>query len=1057
MPKKVCKGESKGKTVARGLKMENVSEQQLVEPSTSGIKRWGEDDTFRSVMHTYHLYSRKRYLSPRKIRRVSHAQFCHDDESDESAIELEMPCDEKSQSGEDIVCGNSQDDDRCGSDRGPETKEHDDDKEIKLETMELSDVDECEKVKCGDDWRGSDRNREAKECDDVKEIKLETVELSDVDEREKVKRGDDWHGSDRDREAKECDDDKEIKLETMELSDVDESEKVKLCDDWRCSDRDHETKECVDDKEIKLETTELIEVNEHEKVKRGDTQQGTLEGGEITEGTEISGDIEGTVLGGDNEGTVVGNNERTVEGGDVEGDTAPRQRGRGGAKRKIVRPSLRPVVQRPQCTRARVVYYEQDDDSDQYANESADNDVSSEYQLSDLDEEHDLSGFEEYGGLFSAEEALSQDEDSDVEGGRGRAREQGRAGSRRLRRVSGARRKVRKRRRVVHANSDSRLRSPNSGDDVDEKWSEDPTPPHLHPFTATPGMTVPIPTTPLGFFQLFISHELLVFLMEETNDFAHHQRVEMAKPSAYKWSETNVIDIAKYLGIVMWMGIIGLPEMRMYWARNKTYSMSAFPEAMARRRFEAIGKYFCTFNRRAVPKGNTDKLIIIRPVMNYILNKCRTLYVPRKDLSINEGMLKWKGHLSMRVYDPQKPIKYGVKFYFLCESKTGYVLNFIIYRGVASTMRDIVFNLLDRHLQKGHHIFMDNYYNSVDLAEELYQNGTHVSGTLQLVQGAPEYLKNLAQNCSLAPGEMAFRKKANTFVLCWQDVRLVTFITTGYDVSTEEFVHRRQVKRGDKLIGEETTMQRPKIVKQYANYMEGVDRFHQLINYHAIARRTYSWTKKTIFYLLHVGLLNAYFLYRQFSKDRMKMPLKAFQEEIADCLLYYDKNEWTDSGYRIPHAQSLPVDIRYDGPPIVAPASPSAMPSDPSAMPGPSSARPAGPAATPATSSSEEESTDNPGTPRSGCPYKRNIVDHPDRLMPGPNHVQERIGHKRQQKRCRVCYMNGKRRDTSFQCTHCKIALCVRRDCFRCYHTQQKYWSTPVAGGRVAVRGRRWR
>ena len=86
-----------------------------------------------------------------------------------------------------------------------------------------------------------------------------------------------------------------------------------------------------------------------------------------------------------------------------------------------------------------------------------------------------------------------------------------------------------------------------------------------------------------------------------------------------------------------------------------------------------------------------------------------------------------------------KPIKYGLKFYFLCEAKTGYVLDCIIYRGVTSALRDIVLNLLGHHLGQGYHVFMDNYYSSVSLAEELYENKTH-SGTLRLPQGAPKYL-----------------------------------------------------------------------------------------------------------------------------------------------------------------------------------------------------------------------------------------------------------------------------------------------------------------------------
>ena len=113
----------------------------------------------------------------------------------------------------------------------------------------------------------------------------------------------------------------------------------------------------------------------------------------------------------------------------------------------------------------------------------------------------------------------------------------------------------------------------------------------------------------------------------------------MRKKCVYAWSGVGVEDIAYYLGIVMWMGIIGLPEMQMYWARNMTFSLSAFPQTMPRRRFEAIQKYFHSFSRRAIPKGNPDKLMIIRPVLNFIIGKCRSLYVPTSNLSIDEGML----------------------------------------------------------------------------------------------------------------------------------------------------------------------------------------------------------------------------------------------------------------------------------------------------------------------------------------------------------------------------------------------------------------------------------
>ena len=172
------------------------------------------------------------------------------------------------------------------------------------------------------------------------------------------------------------------------------------------------------------------------------------------------------------------------------------------------------------------------------------------------------------------------------------------------------------------------------------------------------------------------------------------------------------------------------------------------------------------------------------------------MYIPEKNLSLDEGMLKWKGRLSIKVYNPMKPAKYGLKFYFLCESQSGYVLDFIMYRGVYSSLRDIVFSLLERHLGKGYHVFMDNYYNSVALCNELWDNQTHCSGTLRLVRGAPKALKRLPKTKTLRRGQLAFRRKDNTFIICWQDVRLVSIITNAYDASTEEYISKRKVKHG---------------------------------------------------------------------------------------------------------------------------------------------------------------------------------------------------------------------------------------------------------------------
>ena len=57
--------------------------------------------------------------------------------------------------------------------------------------------------------------------------------------------------------------------------------------------------------------------------------------------------------------------------------------------------------------------------------------------------------------------------------------------------------------------------------------------------------------------------------------------------------------------------------------------------------------------------------------MEYLANKFKTYYIPEKHLSLDECSMSWRGHLSFKVYNSNKPDKYGVKLYMLAEAKTG--------------------------------------------------------------------------------------------------------------------------------------------------------------------------------------------------------------------------------------------------------------------------------------------------------------------------------------------------------------------------------------------------
>ena len=79
-----------------------------------------------------------------------------------------------------------------------------------------------------------------------------------------------------------------------------------------------------------------------------------------------------------------------------------------------------------------------------------------------------------------------------------------------------------------------------------------------------------------------------------------------------------------------------------------------------------------------------------------------------------------------------KPVKYGIKSYFLADSKIHYYWNLDLFQLVKKTLKETVQGLLTQKcLHLWHLLYMDNFYNSVDLSEALLDQKVHTVGTLR--------------------------------------------------------------------------------------------------------------------------------------------------------------------------------------------------------------------------------------------------------------------------------------------------------------------------------------
>ena len=232
---------------------------------------------------------------------------------------------------------------------------------------------------------------------------------------------------------------------------------------------------------------------------------------------------------------------------------------------------------------------------------------------------------------------------------------------------------------------------------------------------------------------------------------------------------------------------------------------------------------------------------------------------------------------------PDKPDKFGVKLFMLCDSSNGYCSQVEIYHGTSENpsqkgkIYDLVMRLIRPYLGKGHKLFVDNYYTSPILFHDLYQQQTGACGTLRVNRkGVPADLKTV----KLKKGESVAMTNGTLQILKWKDKRDVHMCTTIHDASFVDVPGRVDRRSGDQI-------RRPACIVEYDKYMGAVDRCDQMITYPAFKRRTLKWWKKVFFHLLMMATLNAYLLYKEHCAKWQKKPVlhRIFRREVVKALV----------------------------------------------------------------------------------------------------------------------------------------------------------------------------
>jgi hypothetical protein len=163
-------------------------------------------------------------------------------------------------------------------------------------------------------------------------------------------------------------------------------------------------------------------------------------------------------------------------------------------------------------------------------------------------------------------------------------------------------------------------------------------------------------------------------------------------------------------------------------------------------------------------------------------------------------MVPFKGRLGIKQYIKDKPNKWGIKAFLLCDSQTAYCFRFEIYIARSSDFEGenleltsaVVLNLTKGMEYKVHIVYTDNFYTSVVLAYNLKVCGICMVGTFRSNRkGYPKVLAEVKDK-HLQRGQFRWQMTDKMSAIVWKDKRIVHCISTIHKPTTVQVARRNK-------------------------------------------------------------------------------------------------------------------------------------------------------------------------------------------------------------------------------------------------------------------------
>lgn len=380
-------------------------------------------------------------------------------------------------------------------------------------------------------------------------------------------------------------------------------------------------------------------------------------------------------------------------------------------------------------------------------------------------------------------------------------------------------------------------------------------------------------------FRLMFTAEMSEIVIRETNRKAttvfDAYNKKFPEKTRKTWKPITSEELDAFLGVVLAAGVhhSNNEHVSEMW---KSEALPIYRAALSKDRFQAILRFirFDDYQTREERRTH-DKAAPIRVIWEKLNDNLRKYYTPGDSVTVDEQLYAYRGRTKFTQYMPNKPAKYGIKIWWICDANSSFPLHGQIYTGKsADSLREVgvgervVYDLCCAYKGSGRNVVMDNYFTTLPLADGLMKWNLSLTGTLK-------------KNKAYIPKEMLPSKERpplSTLFGFRDNVTMCSYVPKkNKSVVLLSTMHYDNAVSGDK--------QKPEIIHHYNATKGGVDSMDKMLSHFTSKRKTCRWPLALFFNVIDICGLASYIIHKAHKPSKKTYYRRKVLNELSKVLV----------------------------------------------------------------------------------------------------------------------------------------------------------------------------